>query len=255
MSGAFSEQGYKALLRALLARGYSAVGYDVAEPAARHLLLRHDLDMSLSAAEPIAALEAEAGVKAHYFVLLRTEMYNPFSAAARATFERLRALGHEIGLHLDASLYGNDADALEAAAARECDALEDAAGAPVRLVSFHRPAPALLGHAWTIAGRRHTYEPRFFKEMGYCSDSRGGWHHGAPLDHPAVAGGRALQLLTHPIWWARSIAGDPVATLDKFRAERDRVLARALAANCDPYRAARGTAPPALNGHAGDEQG
>lgn len=255
MTVAFSEQGYRDLLRAFRERGYAAVSYDAAEPAARHLILRHDLDMSLTAAEPIAALEAEAGVKAHYFVLLRTEMYNPFSAAGRSSLERLRAFGHEIGLHLDASLYGNDMGALEAAAAWECRALEDAAGAPVRFVSFHRPAAALLGHARTVAGRRHTYEPRFFNEMGYCSDSRGGWHHGAPLDHAAVAQGRALQLLTHPIWWSRSIAGDPVATLDKFRTERDRVLARALSANCDPYRAARGTAPPALNGHAGDEQG
>ena len=255
MSGAFSEHGYRTLLRAFFERGYETVGYEAAEPAAPHLILRHDLDMSLTAAEPIATVEAELGLKAHYFVLLRTEMYNPFSPAARATFEQLRAQGHEIGLHLDASLYGNDAPALEAAAAWECRALEDAAGAPVRFVSFHRPAAALLGHARTVAGRRHTYEPRFFKEMGYCSDSRGGWHHGAPLDHPAVAEGRGLQLLTHPIWWAHSVAGDPVATLDKFRAERDRVLARALAANCDPYRAARGTAPPALNGHAGDEQG
>lgn len=254
MNGAFTEAGYAALLRAFGERGYAAVGYEAAEPDSRHLILRHDLDMSLAAAEPIAALEAEAGVRAHYFVLLRTEMYNPFSAAARATLERLRSFGHEIGLHLDASLYGNDADALEKAAAWECRALEDAAGAPVRFVSFHRPAAALLGLARPVAGRRHTYEPRFFEDMGYCSDSRGGWHHGAPLEHPAVAAGRALQLLTHPIWWVRSVAGDPVATLDRFRAERDRVLARALSANCDPYRAARGAAPPALDGHADDEQ-
>ena len=255
MSDAFNEEGYAALLRAFLARGYSVVGYDDADPAARHLILRHDLDMSLAAAEPIAALEAGLHVKAHYFVLLRTEMYNPFSAAARTTFDHLRRHGHEIGLHLDASLYGGDPQALDDAAAWECRALEDAIGAPVRSVSFHRPAAALLGRRGSIAGRRHTYEPRFFSEMGYCSDSRGAWHHGRPLEHRAIAEGRALQLLTHPIWWAASVPGDPVATLDNFRVERDRVLARELAANCEPYRVARGAAPPAFKGDAHSEQG
>jgi len=237
MSGAFTPESYAALLKSLLGRGYRAAGYAAAEPASRHLILRHDLDMSLQAAEPIAEAEVTLGVAAYYFVLVRTEMYNPFSAAARATLDHLRDLGHEIGLHLDASLYGNDPAALEDAVARESRVLEDAAGAPVRVVSFHRPAEALLGYAKTLAGRRHTYEPRFFKEMGYCSDSRGGWHHGAPLDHPAIAEGRALQLLTHPIWWTGT-PSEPVARLSRFLEARRALLDRELARNCSIYRPA-----------------
>lgn len=235
MSSAFTTPRYAELVQSFLARGYHAVGYETARADARHLVLRHDLDMSLQAAEPIAEAEAELGVAAHYFVLLRTEMYNPFSAAARATFERLRRLGHAIGLHLDAALYGDDPAALEQAVADESRALEDAVGAPVRVVSFHRPAARLLGYAKTLAGRRHTYEPCFFGEMGYCSDSRGGWHHGAPLDHPAVAKGRALQLLTHPIWWTGA-ADEPVTRLRRFLALRRTLLDGELARNCSIYR-------------------
>lgn len=237
MSGFFSPAGYSELLRALLDRGYATVDYASAEPQARHLILRHDLDMSLQAAEPIADAEAALGVAAHYFVLLRTEMYNPFSAAARATLDYIRIRRHEIGLHFDASLYGNDPLALERAVAQECRALEDAVGAPVRTVSFHRPAEALLGYDQALAGRRHTYEPRFFREMGYCSDSRGGWHHGAPLDHPAVAEGLALQLLTHPIWWTGAPA-DPADRLGRFLEARQALLDRELARNCSIYRPA-----------------
>jgi hypothetical protein len=237
VSGAYTPELYGELLRTLLGRGYAAVDYEAAEPSARHLILRHDLDMSLQAAEPIAEAEAKLGVAAHYFVLLRTEMYNPFSAAARATLERLRGLGHAIGLHLDASLYGNDPAALEEAVARESRALEDAVGAPVRVVSFHRPAEALLSYGKTLAGRRHTYEPRFFREMGYCSDSRGGWHHGAPLDHSAVAQGRALQLLTHPIWWTGT-PSEPVVRLGRFLEARRALLDSELARNCSIYRPA-----------------
>lgn len=243
----FTLNGYRGLIEALYARGYAAVGYGAADPAARHLLLRHDLDMSIDAALPVAEVEAAQGAKGHYFVLLRTEMYNPWSAAARNSLNRIAALGHEVGLHFDASLYPDDTAALDTAAAIECASLEAIVGRPVETISFHRPASRLLDRAEPVAGRRHAYQPRFFREMGYCSDSRGAWHYGHPLDHPAVAQGHALQLLTHPIWWRRSMPLDPVSVLDEFRLARDGVLGAALSANCEPYRAARGDAPPPLH--------
>ncbi|MEK9660922.1 MAG: hypothetical protein VW644_04165 [Alphaproteobacteria bacterium] len=241
----FTRAGYRALVAALLERGYAAVGYDAVAPGERHLVLRHDLDMSIDAAVSIAGIEAELGVSAHYFVLLRTEMYNPWSDHARHQLDRIAALGHEIGLHFDASLYSDDIAALDRAAAEECTVLAALTGRPVETISFHRPSPALLGRPGTIAGRRHSYEPRYFHDIGYCSDSRGAWHHGHPLAHDAVADGRALQLLTHPIWWDRDNALDPVAALDRFRDARDTVLMNALADNCEPYRAARRASPDA----------
>lgn len=242
----FTLAGYRALVESLLGRGYLVVSYDEADPAARHLILRHDLDMSLEAALPIASIEAELAIKASYFVLLRTEMYNPWSERGQKYLRRILGLGHEIGLHLDSSLYPGDPDKLDRAATEECRTLEAVTGAPVETVSFHRPTPELLGRAQHIGGRRHTYQPRFYSDMGYCSDSRGAWRHGHPLDHPAVVGGRAVQLLTHPIWWNRAAPLDPVLTLDRFRGERDGVLAAALSANCIPYRETRGAAPGPL---------
>ena len=72
----------------------------------------------------------------------------------------------------------------------------------------------------SLADRRNTYESKFFKEIGYCSDSRGGWHHGSPLDHAALGEGRALQLLTHAIWWTgedppRAGGGDSTTDADR----------------------------------------
>jgi len=170
-------------------------GFADAEPAAQHLILRHDIDVALAPAVAMAEEEAEMGVAASYFVMLRNPLYNPFAEAEAIL--RLRALGHDVGLHFDAALY----DDLTSAAARECGLLEDILQAPVATISFHRPAPALRDRPDNLAGRRHTYQPRVFSEMGYCSDSRGGWHHGHPLDQAAVAAERALQLLTHPVWW------------------------------------------------------
>ncbi len=234
MTEDFTLAGYRVLLRAFLDRGYRVCGYEAANPQAADLILRHDLDMSLDAALPVAEVEQELGVLAHYFVLLRTEMYNPLSAAGLAVLAQLRDLGHEIGLHLDASLYDNDPEALQGAASQECGLLEMALNSPVRVISFHRPAKALLGYDEPLAGCAHAYQSRFFKAMGYCSDSRGAWRHGHPLDQEAVSTGRALQLLTHPIWWpARRQTVQQ--RLDRFAGERYRLLRRELGRNCLAY--------------------
>lgn len=226
----FSTAAYVALVRELLGRGYAVRGFADAEPNARHLILRHDIDMSLEAAVPIAEAEAALGVSSVYFVLVRSELYNPFAPDGAATLARIGALGHEIGLHFDAALYTGAA--LEEAAARECAMLETFIERPVRTISFHRPHTALLGRKGLLAGRRHAYEPRFFHDMGYSSDSRGGWRHGHPLAHEAVAAGRALQLLTHPIWW-QDPPVSPTARLDNLLDARMHALDRALAAHCD----------------------
>jgi hypothetical protein len=237
MASDFTLAGYRALLNAFTERGYITVRYEDARPDRRDLILRHDIDMSLTAALGMAELEAEMGHSAHYFVLVRSALYNTAAPANRRVLLRLRELGHRVGLHLDASHYPDDDDALDAGCAIECAALKVILGEePIPVVSLHRPAPRLQGSPRRIGGRRHTYEPAIFSEIGYCSDSRGDWRHGHPLEQPAVAAGRALQLLTHPIWWTREPGESAVARLDRLRLELDRQLAEELAANCDIYR-------------------
>ena len=232
----FTLAAYRDLLTALLDRGYESRSYADAEPQQQHLILRHDLDMSLEAALPIAETERGLGLRACYFVLVRTEMYNLFSARSHDLLRMLTGLGHEIGLHLDASLYGNDAAKLQKAAAMECGVLEAAATCSIRTISFHRPAKELLGCADTLAGRPHAYQPRFFSEMGYCSDSQGRWRYGHPLENDAVRRGRALQLLTHPFWWSGAGQGDVSRSFEDLISKRNEVFRRELAANCRPYR-------------------
>ena len=230
----FTLTGYRVLLDSFLKRGYGTPGFANADSDRPHLILRHDLDMSIQAARPIADIEAARGLRAHYFVLIRTEMYNPWSKRGRADLAALIELGHEIGLHFDAGLYPSNIDALDEACRIECDALEQLLGRSVTIVSFHRPEEALLSHDRELGSRLHTYQPRWFEHMGYCSDSRGAWHHGHPLRHPAVASGRALQLLTHPIWWAEDV-GTPVKKLNDFVGVRADLLREELAAHCSVF--------------------
>ncbi len=236
MTPEFSFRGYTAMIKALQTKGYKVVGFDALCAERAHLVLRHDIDMSLAAAAELAELERDLGLRAHYFVLVASEFYNVFTTEAGALLRRIAEAGHAIGLHFDVG--ERRGAALDAAAACELAALEAVLDQPVRMISLHRPRADLVGYAQRIAGRPHTYEPRFVHKIGYCSDSQGGWHRGDPLSHPAVAAGTALQLLTHPIWWVGDPA-PPEARLDRFLLERAARLDRELAEQCGIHVAGR----------------
>lgn len=233
----FTLAAHTQLLKELTARGYRFVTYADVRPDQPHVIVRHDVDMDLDRAVMLAEEEARIGVQAHYYVLLRTEMYNIFSKRSNAALRRLMELGHQVGLHFDASLYPQDREILEAAAERECEILGSLLGKRVETITFHRPAPQLQGLAGLFAGRLHGYDPRFFSDIGYCSDSEGRWRFGHPLKHESIQAGRALQLVTHPIWWC-ALPGEKVENkLQRFLLDVSQTITREVALNCKPYRA------------------
>jgi hypothetical protein len=195
----FSVDAYGALLAELVGQGYRVVNFGDVDPAARHLVLRHDVDVSLAAAVELAEAEHALGYASHYFVLITSEQYNPAAQVSRNALHHIISLGHRVGLHFDAAL--ESSETLETRADTEANYLSELAGAAVSMLSFHRPAAKWINNPVSLAGLPHSYQPRYFSEMGYCSDSKGGWWRGAPLQHDAVQAGHALQLLTHPIWW------------------------------------------------------
>jgi hypothetical protein len=231
----FSLAAYDALLTALLERGYTVVPYLEASPDAQHLILRHDIDFDLDAALEMAKLEAKRGLAASYFVLLRTEFYNVFSRHGTDVLRELAALGHDVGLHFDPAFHEDDGADLQMEAARECDLLAEIIGQPVTTFSLHRPPRHLLAESLKIPGRINAYSPRYFKDMAYCSDSRGTWHYGHPLEQDAVAKGGALQLLTHPMWWTPTDSATPQNRIEHFLARRHEFLDGEAAANCEIY--------------------
>ncbi|MCG3777069.1 MAG: hypothetical protein JW395_3945 [Nitrospira sp.] len=230
--------GYQQLVRDLLARGYELVDFEQAKPERKHLILRHDVDMCLERAVAMAAVETSIGIRSHYFVLLDTEMYNLASHRSREAMRSILQGGHQIGLHFDASRIGDgNIEALQSEVRRECHILEQHTGRPVKVVTFHRPGKWALGFPEPLAGRLHGYQPRFFSEMGYCTDSEGRFRFHHPLSHPAVQEGRALQLVIHPIWWAAQSSQSALAKLETFLGDRQVLLADELAINCRPFAA------------------
>lgn len=200
----FTLSSYSKMVLSFKERGYTFLKFQdtalqqVKQPA---VLLRHDIDFSLRGAVQIAEIEHHQRVVSTYFVQLRSPLYNSLSEYARHHIRRIHDLGHDIALHFDLSLYPDgitDALNLELGILRQYYPF-----ANTHIVSFHRPGSSAteLANLQLPGGIWHTYERRFFQELGYFSDSRGEWRHGHPAQSEAFKKGRSMQIVTHPMWW------------------------------------------------------
>jgi hypothetical protein len=198
---AFDLRHYRELLDAAVAGGYRFAFFD-RDPTPGDLLLRHDVDLSLDAAVELAELEAEAGARATYFLMTESVFYNLASPSGRAALERLRELGHRVGLH---AVWPR----------AELDERFD----PV--VAWHNPDPEYM--TAPVDGAANVMDSRFFSPETYRSDSNQRWRHGCP--HEAIARGEFdwLQLLTHPEIWVypgATMRETMLALLERDREQR-----------------------------------
>ena len=147
-----------------------------ASPGISAVLIRHDIDVSLEQAQPIAEIEASLGLRATYAIMTSTPLYDIREPRNRQLMHRLTSLGHEIGLHFDAhdDQLGTEEDVMAA-----CETLEAACDAPVLAVSFHRPQPRFLRGPWHVANRVNAYSQQLMEN--YISDSAGTWREGEPI--------------------------------------------------------------------------
>jgi hypothetical protein len=176
-SCAFDLAHYRELLDAARAGGYRFAFFD-REPNAGDLLLRHDVDLSLEAAVTLAELEADEGATATYFLMTQSIFYNLASPIGEWAVERIRELGHRIGLH---AVWPR----------AELDGRFD----PV--VAWHNPDPPYM--RVPIDGAVNVMAEPF--SASYRSDSNQRWRSGCPHDELRAGGFEWLQLLTHPEIW------------------------------------------------------
>lgn len=198
----FTYKDYWEFLSLLRERGYPFRNYHDYENVSRCVILRHDIDTSLSQAVKLAELEAEEGVQSTWFVLLRTDFYNVFSRAGTKALERIHSLGHEIGLHFDEASYvpALQPDEVVQSIIKECGLLSALLETPVSTVSMHRPSKATLEADYQIPGIVNSYGRVFFRDFKYLSDSRRRWRE--PVEEIIRSGEHArLHILTHAFWY------------------------------------------------------
>ena len=202
MTCAFDLAHYRELLDAARAGGYRFTFFDH-EPAPGDLFLRHDVDLSLEAALQVAELEAEEGAAATYFLMPQSIFYNLASPVGERALERLRRLGHRVGLH---ALWPR----------AELDDRFDA------VVAWHNPEPPYMRDP--VDGAVNVMEERF--SARYRSDSNQHWRAGCPHDDLREGRFDWLQLLTHPEIWVYPGATMRETMLAMLDAERELRLAQ-----------------------------
>lgn len=198
----FTYAAYRDLLSLLRERGYAVRGYHDYETVPRSVILRHDIDTSLSQAVRLAELEAETGVHSTYFVLLRTDFYNAASKVGQEALRYIQSLGHEIGLHFDEASYPSTLSPVEVPQniIKECGLLSALLETRVSTVSMHRPSKAVLEADFQIPGIVNSYGKTFFQDFKYLSDSRRRWRE--PVEEIICSGKYArLHILTHAFWY------------------------------------------------------
>lgn len=183
-------------------------------------LVRHDIEFSVSRAEQMAQWDESLGIRSLFMVQVRSHAYNPFSQSSAQRLERIRNLGHQVGLHL----YLPKAPIcslgkIEKEIADQAALLERATGQPVEVVSAHRPAPWFLRHRKDyLAERINLYGPSFFEyseaptEIKYCADSRHTFDYAQPRDLDLRG---KNHLLMHPDEWSE-LGHDKVANFQSL---------------------------------------
>lgn len=199
----FTEASYRNILRLARSRyrfaRFGEGGVD------RHVLWRHDIDVSIKRALRLAEVEAEEGCHATYFLFLRCPFYNLMNELTANQARQIVALGHDIGLHFDPAQYqeGLSPEALVEAIVAESDLLAREFGKAPVAVSFHnfavlgKPAP----DAELVGGLANAYSKRLRESYGYVSDSNCLWLYRRLTAVLEAAEEDRLQVLTHPECW------------------------------------------------------
>ncbi len=101
----FTESHYKLLLKTAK-KNYSFEKFGNRSKG-QHIILRHDVDLSVHRSLSLAKIEKKFNISSTYFFRLRCEFYNVFEKSIVSRINEIIDLGHEIGLHFDLSFYKN----------------------------------------------------------------------------------------------------------------------------------------------------
>jgi len=200
----FTHEHYKYILRSGLDSGYKFISFSELGKLGQDqqlVCLRHDCDNDLTAAEAMARLEEEIGVRSTFFLMLRSAMYNLLSIPNAELARKVIRRGHDIGLHFDEQYYPNATPTqLVAYVDWERAFLSREFGVPVEVVSFHQPSQRVLENR-VRTDCISTHDRNYMKGVHYISDSNMVWKKRCPIEFFLARKHPRLQLLIHPEWW------------------------------------------------------
>jgi hypothetical protein len=153
---------------------------------------RHDVDVSLPAAERMARFAELAGVRSTFYLMPRSDTYNLFSCEGERTVATILETGHRLGLHCDYR-----AGSVTETVARDQRLLEAAyPGVFDNVVSFHMPPACVIWRDYA------TFENAYASEWEgrYVADSRREF---GPDKEALISD--EMQVNLHPEYWTTNV--------------------------------------------------
>ena len=202
---------------------------DITETTDKFCVLRHDIEFSIDRAYELAKVEKELGVKSTYTVQLRNNTYNALSEKNIELIQKIKSLGHSIGLHQNPPLM--EIEKLAGYIMTDIQILEHFYGFEIDRFAFHRPKKEYLKNYINLENKINCYDKKFFHyfeeepdelDVTYLSDSNHQWKFGYPLDYDFSKINK-LQLLTHPYSWTEG-GGDNYGNYLSLIRERNKEL-------------------------------
>lgn len=171
------------------------------------IILRHDIDFSLDDALRIAQIENELEIKSTYFILLHSELYNPFGFISSKNIINILKLGHQIALHYDETFFHQTGVNISDGIRKEIGILEQHFDTKINVVVRHNPS--ISGKKIPVdlpSGVVDAMSNDFTLNRKYISDSVRYWRetkgHLFCSDENIYS---EMQILIHPALWTDKV--------------------------------------------------
>jgi len=194
----FTYRTYLDLLQYIQNLGYRIVCFRDIPRSGAYVILRHDVDFSLTKAVEMARIDHEAGLSSTFFFLLTSPYYNALSHMGRVHMSEILALGHEVGLHYDCDGFDRlSSEQRQRRISSQVACLEETLGVQVKAIAQHKPGQSPFREEFS--SYLDAYSPPYFEDIAYVSDSRMMFR--VPDLRAFLRHNPRTQMVIHPIWW------------------------------------------------------
>ncbi len=223
----FTFENYRRLIQLAKDKGFQFILHkDNFVEERKDVIWRHDVEFEPELALRMAIIENEEGIKASYFFQLHSPYYNMLEPYYRDVFNKIKDLGHHVGLHFDSAYWGIvDENQLNDYIIIDKNYFESNFKVQIDTFSFHNTTPFTHSCLDYVYGGLINVYAAFFKEhYAYCGDSLGYWRFDRLEDRLNDIKIQHLHVLTHDANWNDEVLSPRQRFSHAMRNKAERVI-------------------------------